>query len=127
MADLDLERARRLLKSAKDLLNEGDVHGVAGLAYQAFESASIALLKRKNGYDQKSHYGRRKRAKELLLEFSDVIDGLWRIRNIDFYGNVSLGTEEEEVKPAEVKKGLRMVERIIFKIEEFLNLKEQHS
>lgn len=44
MADLDLERAKKLLKSARDLFNKGDVQGVAGLAYQAFESANIALL-----------------------------------------------------------------------------------
>ena len=56
MADLDLERAKKLLKSAQDLFNEGDVSGVAGLAYQSFESAIIALLKKRNGYDQDTHY-----------------------------------------------------------------------
>lgn len=33
MADLDLERAKKLLKSARDLFDKGDVQGVAGLAY----------------------------------------------------------------------------------------------
>jgi hypothetical protein len=37
MADLDLERAERLLQSARDLFFQSDLAGVAGLAYQAFE------------------------------------------------------------------------------------------
>ena len=41
--DLDLKRAKSLLKSAKDLYERGDMAGVAGLAYAAFESAIIAL------------------------------------------------------------------------------------
>ena len=57
--DLDLERAKKLLKSAFDLFNQLDLQGVAGLAYQAFESANIALIKKKNGCDQKSHFGRK--------------------------------------------------------------------
>lgn len=120
MVDLDLERARKLLKSAKDLFSEGDVSGVAGLAYQAFESVTMALLKKKNGYDQGTHYDRRKRAKQLLSEFRNKIDELWRMRNIDFYGNISFGADGKEVKANEVEKGLKLVEQMIVKIEEFL-------
>jgi HEPN domain-containing protein len=120
MANLDMERAKKLLKSAKDLLRAKDVSGVAGLAYQAFESAAIALLKIKNGYDQKSHYGRRNRAKELLTEFRDNIDYLWDIRNIDFYGNISLGSEEEEIDMKKVEESLQVVENIIIEIKKFV-------
>jgi HEPN domain-containing protein len=55
MADLDLERAKSLLKSAKALYERGDLAGVAGLAYAAFESAIIALTKKRNGLDYSSH------------------------------------------------------------------------
>lgn len=40
MADLDMERAKNLLDSAEDLYQKGDLAGVAGLSYAAFESAS---------------------------------------------------------------------------------------
>lgn len=43
MAQLDLVRAKKLLKSAQDLFKEGDIAGVAGLAYQGFEAATTAL------------------------------------------------------------------------------------
>ncbi|MBU1122038.1 MAG: HEPN domain-containing protein [Candidatus Omnitrophota bacterium] len=121
MVDLDLERAKRLLKSAEDLLDRGDLQGIAGLAYQAFESANIALLKKKNGCDQKSHFGRRKRAKELLSQFEEKIDGLWKIRNIDFYGNAIMDGEEEEINQDEVKEGIDVVRKIIKEIEQLLN------
>ena len=39
MADIDFERAENLMKSARYLLSQDDLAGVAGLAYQAFESA----------------------------------------------------------------------------------------
>lgn len=116
MADLDLERAKKLLKSARDLFSKGDAQGVAGLAYQAFESANIALLKKKNGRDQKSHFGRKKRAKELLTQFEDKIDSLWQIRNIDFYGNIAIDGDEEEIDPDDVKECFEVVESIIKEI-----------
>ena len=120
MASLDIERAGKLLKSAEDLFKEGDLAGVAGLAYQAFESATMALIKVKNGMDQKSHLGRRKRAKELLEEFRDKIDFLWEIRNVDFYGNVSFGAESRDVSEEEVKDSLKTVAEMIKKIGRFL-------
>lgn len=87
MANVDLDRAKRLLRSAKDLFDQGDIAGVAGLAYQAFESAFIALTIEKNGVDAGSHSTRRERAKALLSQHRDKIETLWEIRNIDFYGN----------------------------------------
>ena len=122
MADLDLERAKNLLKSAKDLYEQGDMAGVAGLAYAAFESAIIALIKKKNGMDYPSHLLRRERAKILLIEkYQDKIDLLWEVRNIDFYGNVKIGSEMREISRAEVEDGLNAVEEIIEEVEKVLN------
>lgn len=79
----------------------------------------MALLKKKNGCDKKNHFGRRKRAKELLTQFEDKIDDLWKIRNIDFYGNVSIDGDDEEVDPDDVKECLEVVGSILKEIEEF--------
>ncbi len=42
MADLDMERAKKLLESAEYLYQKGGLAGVAGLSYAAFESAVIS-------------------------------------------------------------------------------------
>jgi HEPN domain-containing protein len=121
MADLDLERAKNLLKSARDLYERGDMAGVAGLAYAAFESAIIALAKKKNGRDYPSHLLRRERAKVLLDKYQAKIDVLWEARNIDFYGNVRLGSQNQrELSRDEVEDGLSAVEKIIEEVEAVL-------
>ncbi len=77
MAELeDLERAKGLIRSARDLFKMKDFVGVAGLAYQAFESATMGLLEKKNGKDKKSHFERRKRVKEILSGHASKIDEL---------------------------------------------------
>ncbi|MCK4734021.1 MAG: HEPN domain-containing protein [Methanophagales archaeon] len=119
--DLDLERAKNLLESAKDLYERGDMAGVAGLAYAAFESAIIALTKKKNGKDYPSHLLRRERAKVLLEEYQDKVDVLWEARNIDFYGNVKIGDEIRELSRDEVEDGLSAVEKIIEEVEKVLS------
>ncbi len=120
MADLDLERAKELLKSAKVLYERGDMAGVAGLAYAAFESAIIALTKKKNGMDYPSHLLRRERAKVLLEKYQDKIDALWEVRNIDFYGNVKIGSEMRELSRDEVEDGLNAVEKLMEEVEKLL-------
>lgn len=120
MADLDLTRAKNLLSSAKAILTEGYHSGVAGLTYQAFESACMALLKRINGFDRESHYSRRERAKELLRSYREKIDTLWEIRNIDFYGNITIGKEQRLVTKEESEKALKLVEEMIKEIEVLL-------
>ena len=90
MADVDIERAKVLLASARDLYQQGDLAGVAGLAYQAFESSMIALTEEVNGADPGSHAARRSRAKVLLSSHHEKIDFLWEVRNVDFYGNPQL-------------------------------------
>ena len=120
MADLDLERAQRLLQSARTLFDQGDLAGVAGLAYQAFESALIALTIEKNGADAGSHLARRERAKALLSHHRDKIDLLLEIRNVDFYGNPWPFHPKREVTEAEVKEALEMVEAIIREVRRIL-------
>lgn len=113
MANLDLERAERLLKSARDLFNQGDLAGVAGLAYQAFESAIIALSIEQTGMDPGSHAARRQQAEGLVKKGRDKIDLLWEIRNVDFYGNPRLGEPKREVSKAEMEEALRTVEDLL--------------
>ncbi len=120
MVDIDIERAKRLLKSARDLYEQGDIAGVAGLAYTAFESAIIALTRKLNGQDYANHHLRRERAKVLLKKYQDKIDILWEVRNIDFYGNVKIGPKKRELTPNEVEDGLNVVERIIEEVEKIL-------
>lgn len=96
MVDLDMDRAKKLLKSAKDLYEQGDLAGVAGLDYAAFESATMTLTDKVNGKDYKSHNLRRERAKTLLKKYQNKIDLLREIRNIDFYGNVKIGTPKKK-------------------------------
>lgn len=120
MADVNLERAKNLLRSAVHLCERGDVYGVAGLSYQAFESATVALMERVNGADGKTHFSRRERAKELLAKYRDKIDVLWEARNVDFYGNVELGGGRREISSEEVKRCLALVEKMVKEIEELI-------
>ncbi|MEL7672035.1 HEPN domain-containing protein [Methanobacterium sp.] len=120
MVDLDMERARNLLKSAKDLHKQGDLAGVAGLAYAAFESATMTLTSKLNGKDYRSHNMRRERAKTLLKKYQDKIDVLWEIRNVDFYGNVKIGTPKREISQEEIEECLDVVEKVIKDIEKIL-------
>ncbi len=120
MVDIDLRRAKNLLISAKDISERGDIYGVAGLAYQAFESATIALMEKVNGQEQTTHFARRKRAKELLADYRDKIDILWEVRNVDFYGNVKIGNEKREISREEVMECLALVEDMISEIEKLL-------
>ena len=121
MADIDLDRARNLLKSARELYEHGEVYGVAGLAYQAFESATTSMLKAINGKDQHSHEGRRKRAKELLRKYRGKIDFIWEARNIDFYGNIRLSEDKREITRQEVKESIVLIEKMIGEVEKLLS------
>jgi len=87
--------------------------GVAGLAYQAFESALIALTQEINGADPGSHIARREWAKQLLAEHRDKIDRLWEARNIDFYGNPSPHQPKRELTRAEAEEALDAVTQML--------------
>lgn len=121
MTDGDMKRAKSLLKSAQDLYEKGDMAGVAGLAYAAFESATMALTLKLNGKDYPSHNLRRRRAKDLLKTHQNKIDLLWEIRNVDFYGNIKLGSQKRDISPEEVLDSLNTVKDILDEIESLLN------
>jgi HEPN domain-containing protein len=123
MADRDLKRAKALLASAEKLFEEGDLAGVSGLAYQAFESALIAFNKTVKGKDVASHQYRMETAKRVFSEHKEDLDFLWEMRNIDFYGNVRPGIDAELGKE-KVEKALGTVRMIIERVGELILSKE---
>ncbi len=120
MANLDFQRAKNLLQSAEHLWEQSDFAGAGGLAYQAFESAIIALSKYKGNPDYPDHQKRRKKAEELLKLSEGTVKKLWIVRNVDFYGNEKIGEEERELNKEEVEFSIQEVRRIIEKIEQEL-------
>jgi len=124
LVDLDLERGERLLRSARTLLAQGDLAGVAGLAYQAFESALIALTRAMDGANAGSHGARRERAKTLLAEHRGKIDLLWEVRNVDFYGNPRLGAPRRALTRSEVDEALGTIEDMFDVIKKMLATEE---
>ena len=124
MAQKDLERAKALLQSAELLFEKGDMAGVAGLAYQAFESAIMAFNKIVKGKDIPSHKYRSKTAKEIYSEHFEELDFLWEMRNIDFYGNRKPGKDEDaHLEKEKLEKSLTTVRDIIEKTEELIKKK----
>lgn len=65
--------------TARCLLSQDDLAGVAVLAYQAFESAMISLNSVINGSDSRTHATRRKRAKILLSNHRTKIN--WSLQS----------------------------------------------
>ena len=116
---VDLSKAYGLLKSAKALFDRGDVAGVAGLAYQAFEAAVIALGKA-TGEDQGDHLLRRKKAEEILGASRETMRKLWSYRGIDFYGNEKIGGREKKLTLEEIKESVDIVEKMIGQTEALL-------
>lgn len=115
-----MERAGELLAAARDILEGGRVAGVAGLSYQAVEAAAVHLIKVVNGHDPGGHAKRAYRATQLLHLCKDEMDRLWKMRNIDFYGNVSVGEPERRIVPDEAKGSLEAAERLVSRVREFL-------
>ena len=120
MADVDLARAERLLKSARDLQTAGDLAGVAGLAYQAFESAVIALSLHVDGANGGTHESRRRRAKSLLMQHRRQIDRLWETRNVDFYGNRRALEPKRNLTDVDAQEALKSVEEIIAQVKQMM-------
>ena len=94
---------------------------MAGLSYAAFESAVISLTGKINGKDYPSHKLRKKRAKELIDKYQHQMDLLWEIRNIDFYGNIKIGSQKREISEKEVEEALKSVKKIIVEIEKIIS------
>jgi HEPN domain-containing protein len=117
MAEVDLSRAKSLLRSARELFELGETAGVAGLAYQAFESATMFLLEEVNGSDGTTHSSRQARAKALLRRYGGEVDFIWRARNIDFYGNVRLGEKKEELSRDDAKRALSLIGGMLEEVE----------
>ena len=118
MANRDIKRAKSLLKAAEHLYGYGDMAGVAGIAYQSFESAIMALNK-KHGKDKPSHVFRRDEAKKFISDFEEKIDLLWEFRNIDFYGDIEKG-KEKELNKDQIKESLEIVKKVIELVEKLL-------
>ena len=112
-----LTRAKNLLESANKLFEEENLSGVAGLAYQAVEAAIDFLTLKTNGKNKASHSDKRKRAEELLKLSKNHLKELWHARNIDFYGNERIGTEEKDLDKEEIQKSLEHAKILISKIE----------
>lgn len=120
MVNLDLKRAKDLLNSAEKLFEGGDLAGSGGLAYQAFESAVIAVTKFKGEKDYPDHIKRRKKAEKLLKTSEETAKKLWTVRNVDFYGNEKTGEEARELEKDEIETSLTEVRKVIKKIEQEL-------
>ena len=120
MARIDLERAEALLGTARHSLERGDFAGVAGLAYQAFESAVSYLLGEVNGRDPGTHMGRLRRAKELIRDTRDEVNLIYAMRNIDFYSNVETGGPKLVLTEDETRRALSIAEDFISEIKALL-------
>lgn len=118
MDNLDLERAKKLLQTAEHLVEKGDLAGAGGLAYQAFESAVIAVTRLEGQKDYPDHTQRRKKAEELLKVSQDKVKRLWAVRNVDFYGNEKVGEKSREIKKEEIENSVQEVRKIIKALEE---------
>lgn len=117
MDNLDLGRAKKLLASAEHLIKQGDLSGAGGLAYQAFESAIIALTKSEGKHDYPDHRKRRGQAEQLLQIPQEAVKKLWTVRNVDFYGNEKIGEAAREITKEEIEESLQEVREVLLKIE----------
>ena len=116
MADLDLERAEALLELARENLDKGRVAGLAGLSYQAVEAAATELIIIVNGHDPGGHSKRMVRATQLLHTCRTEMDRLWMARNIDFYGNVSVGLPKRRITQEEAWGSVEVAERLVAEV-----------
>lgn len=124
MAQLMLDKARGLLRSAMLLYESGSLEGAVGLAYQAFEAAAIHLTETVNGKEPGTHTGRRKRAEELLEAQKMRFRGLWLKRNIDFYGTAEPGGEWMNLDEEDVHEVFEIVKGTIEEVDRFLSSRE---
>ena len=121
MGHLTLDRALELLGTARRILDEGRVAGTAGLSYQAVEAAAVHMIRIVNGKDPGRHRGRATRASELLNLCQGEMDRLWRLRNIDFYGHVSVGDPERRISLDEAREAVEAATRLVALVRSFLD------
>jgi HEPN domain-containing protein len=120
MGEVTLERAEDLLLTARSILEGDRVAGIAGLSYQAVEAAAVHLIKIVNGHDPGGHYKRAARASELLHLCKDEMERLWKLRNIDFYGNELVGEPERSIGLDEAKDSLETAMRLVAQVKSLL-------
>ena len=120
MGEVTLERAEDLLLAARSILEGDRVAGIAGLSYQAVEAAAVHLIKIVNGHDPGGHYKRATRASELLHLCKDEMGRLWKLRNIDFYGNVLVGEPERSIGLDEARDSLETAMRLVAQVRSLL-------
>lgn len=94
---------------------------MAGLSYQAVEAAAAHLIEVVNGHDPGGHSKRMARATQLLHLCKAELDRLWEARNIDFYGNVSIGRPRRRITPEEARDSLDTAKSIIASVKELLH------
>jgi hypothetical protein len=107
--------------SASKNLDDGLTAGVAGLSYQAVEAAATLLIEMVNGHDPGHHSKRILRATQLLHLAKVELDSLWDARNIDFYGNVSVGMPRRQITPKEARDSLGAALRIVAQVKSLLD------
>ena len=113
----NLTRAKELLKSAKTLFKKENMTGVAGLANQAVESATMHLTTKTNGHAHISHSKRRKRTEVLLQISKKTLKNLWNARNVDFYGNERVYSKQKELDKKTILESIEKAEHLIKQIE----------
>ncbi|MEX2245709.1 MAG: HEPN domain-containing protein [Dehalococcoidia bacterium] len=121
MADLELlGRAREFLASARRLFGQGEVSGVAGLAFQALDLAAKELTDAIDGADPGSHQARMKRLQALIQADQEELGFLWNVRQRDFYGDASAGEPRDLPTRPEARRALAIAGRNIEKIARML-------
>jgi Tfp pilus assembly PilM family ATPase len=104
------------MSSAERLGRDGEVAGVAGLAYQAIDLASKALTEAIDGADAGSHAARMQRVKEIIQADQSELAFLWEIRQRDFYGDSTLGAPRELPTAEQVQRALAVARSLIDRI-----------
>jgi hypothetical protein len=116
-----LERAWALFRAATTLRDADDLTGAAGLAYQAFDLGSKALAHAIDGAAPGTHRGRMRRAEQLLTRHTEKFDFLWRVRQKDFYGDVTPGGRAETPSDEEIREALAVVDDVLREIDRVLH------
>lgn len=57
----------------------------------------------------------------MIDKYQHQMDLLWEIRNIDFYGNIKIGSQKREISEKEVEEALKSVKKIIVEIEKIIS------
>jgi len=95
--------------------------GVAGLAFQAVDLATKAIMEAIDGADAGSHRARMQRLTEIVVADQDDLDFLWDIRQRDFYGDPSPGRALDLPAGEQVRQALTLARSIVERIDRALH------